>query len=928
MANTFDYTAYIMAPGNEDVRKAVESGQMSAQEHWDNFGQKEGRNTGQGSAVNNNNITTSTSNAAITGQTVSDGPGAGTTLTGQTTSDHPGFNSHYYLQANPDVANAIKAGQFANALDHWNQFGQYEEGRNLGSKTAYDEYVKKINDLFHGSADARAASGASPYTQEEIDAYIQSMTDPSAYYANNSLQAYGGGGTIKNPAHYVDPWSGDTSALEQAVRSGEIPFNEWYYLQQNPQVAAAIQRGEFVDAQDHYIKHGWKEGREYDKGVNQAFEDQYGQGSMTDWMDQTQADINSFNTTGYIPSTNSQLMSDGSFATGLNFGSGSGSGGGGAYAPPQIPNFWDLVYGGGGGVYGQQGGSTWGSGGFDNYSGGQGLNYGSGATSMYGSAAYRGAPMNYGSSGGGGGGTYPVAPGGGGGGQGAPGTSYVSPTDWRSGNWPGAAVPPSGGSSAGGAATPGMAQVVPGATDGQNQINVAEHAGNIASRPANFLNTDDPRTPNINEGMFMANRNHMVNPFTPGTHMNPYNAAYANLQNTIQTQNVQAAESDTKAAYGYQAFSVQDLMNQHYTQAAQGVVSNQAQVNTSIGEALFTPGVAAQLNLNDIDARATVRGQLELLQADWTDPVSGEPKIPLYAQAQAREVSKIAAFKGMTGTAATAAMSTALQEASISMAVKDAQFYQTVTLENLSNRQEMAITNANILANMELQNADNRLAAAIENSRSFLQMDLANLSNQQQANVIDSQARIQSILDYGNEVNVARRFGADAQNNMTQFYDNLNAQIRQYNAGLTQDRNQFDASMRNNREQFYAQLQYQVDRSNAEWVRNVVLNEDQQLFDANRQDVQNMIQIGQEAIAQLWDRSDSILDYAWKSTQNQLDRDATMAIEALKQGNAMELADRERDDAFWSSIGGAFFNSGGVDVIKDVGGAIFGGIFG
>lgn len=870
-----DYTRYLY--DNPDVMKAVNAGLTSAQDHWQNFGQNEGRTIydtsgAPGMAVGNGPAfptTTSTAAANSTGYNPGDvGAGGGTgTGTGGTVGD-PGNVTDKPLPGDGGTGGT----------------------GTVGGPTGTPATIADGGGGVNSPRDITAA-----WTAEDVE-----------NFRTNSM--WGSNVSFQNPYHYVDPWTGRNTILEN-IQNGKIPFNENYYLAQYPGVAEAVARGDYQSAAEHYSIHGYKEGKLVDPGQAEGY------ANMTQTFSQQ--------TAGQDP------VADALVAMGQqpNWTS---SGTGGGYSQGGAGGFWDLVYGGGGGVYGQSGlaPNPWG----DYYGqlamSQQGQNsgtaypamsqsapinygtssttqqYGTGATSMYGtSAAYGGAPLNYGSSGGSSG-TVSTSGHYGGGGMGLP--SYAG---------------------ANSAATPGMAQVVPGSTDGQNQINVAEWAGNIASRPANFLNTDDPRTPGINEGMFMANRNNMVNPFTPGTQMNPYNAAYSDLQNIIQTQNVQAAESDAQAALGYEAYSVIDLMNQHFTQAAQGVVSNQAQVNTSIGQALFTPGQAAQLNLNDIDARATVRGQLELLQADWTDPVTGESKIPLYAQAQAREVSKIAAFKGMTGTAATAAMSTALQEASISMAVKDAEFYQTVTLENLSNRQEMAVTNANILANMELQNADNRLAAAIENSRSFLEMDLANLSNQQQANVIDSQARIQSILDYAGEVNVARRFGAEAQNNMTQFYDNLNSQIRQYNAGLAQDRNQFDASMQNNREQFYAQLQYQVEQANAQWVQNVVLNEDQQLFTANQMDVQNMVQIGQEAIAQLWDRSDSLLDYAWQSTQNQLDRDATMAIEALKQGNAMELANQERDDAFWSSIGGAFFNSGGVDVVKDIGGAIFGGIF-
>ncbi len=58
------------------------------------------------------------------------------------------------------------------------------------------------------------------------------------------------------------------------------------------------------------------------------------------------------------------------------------------------------------------------------------------------------------------------------------------------------------------------------------------------------------------------------------------------------------------------------------------------------------------------------------------------------AESVARNVSKTVAFKGMTGSAATAAVTNAIMEASLGVAEKEATFFQTLTTENLSNRQQ------------------------------------------------------------------------------------------------------------------------------------------------------------------------------------------------------------------------------------------------
>jgi hypothetical protein len=38
-------------------------------------------------------------------------------------------------------------------------------------------------------------------------------------------------------------------------------FDASFYLQQNPDVAAAVKRGAFPDARSHYDRHGRREGR-------------------------------------------------------------------------------------------------------------------------------------------------------------------------------------------------------------------------------------------------------------------------------------------------------------------------------------------------------------------------------------------------------------------------------------------------------------------------------------------------------------------------------------------------------------------------------------------------------------------------------------------------------------------------------------------
>ena len=317
---------------------------------------------------------------------------------------------------------------------------------------------------------------------------------------------------------------------------------------------------------------------------------------------------------------------------------------------------------------------------------------------------------------------------------------------------------------------------------------------------------------------------------------------------------------------------------------------------------------------NYLDSKATVKGQLEILTGEFVDPVTGEPKIPTWAAGIARNVSRSIAFKGITGTAATGALAQAMIEATLPIAQADSQFYQTLTVKNLDNKQQMIINKANVLSKMELANLDVRTSLAVNNAKTFMAYDMANLANEQQTEIINTQAKVQSILEDANQKNVARRFGAEANNDMDQFYDNLGASIDMYNTGQRNqmaafnsgeqnNMSQFNASMENSREQFYTNMQYQVDAANAEWRQNVTLTNSQMQFQAAATDVKNILGLTTETLNQLWDRTDSLLDYSWKEGENTKDRELKLEMAKMELQAAREAARAKKKSGIFGAIG-------------------------
>ena len=128
------------------------------------------------------------------------------------------FDQSYYLTNNADVVVAISQGHFANALDHYNQFGGKE--------------LRQPNATFN----------------------------PQYYAINNAdvLNAVSSGVFASVFAHYQE--FGETE--NRAPNTNLAGFDAAGYLAANADVAAAITAGSFTSALDHFIAFGQSENRD------------------------------------------------------------------------------------------------------------------------------------------------------------------------------------------------------------------------------------------------------------------------------------------------------------------------------------------------------------------------------------------------------------------------------------------------------------------------------------------------------------------------------------------------------------------------------------------------------------------------------------------------------------------------------------------
>jgi len=250
------------------------------------------------------------------------------------------------------------------------------------------------------------------------------------------------------------------------------------------------------------------------------------------------------------------------------------------------------------------------------------------------------------------------------------------------------------------------------------------------------------------------------------------------------------------------------------------------------------------------------------------------------------------------------------------IALENARMAQTVDLNNLNNRQAMVMAEAAQIANLETTNLNNRQQAAVQNAQAFLQMDMANLSNEQQTEMFKAQSRIQALMSDQAADNAAKQFNASSQNQTDQFFANLQSQISQFNAGQSNAQNQFNAEqsnivgrfnaeLENQRDQFNASNQLVIEQSNAAWRRQIATADTAAVNAANQINAAAILNMSNLAYSNLWQEYRDTMEWAWTSTENERQRDSSIAIAKISADSTKYAADAKEDasnSAAWGSF--------------------------
>ncbi len=166
------------------------------------------------------------------------------------------YNETYYLARNPDVADAVAAGNFTNGFSHFETFGQ-NEGRN--PTALFDvRYYLTLN------PDVAAAVSANQLTAfQHYIAFGQNEGRNPSFLYNDQLYL------ARNPDVQAAVNETSLTGIQHFQIFGQaeerIPsnlYNPAYYLSKNADVAAAVERDEITGI-GHYLNFGIIEGREF-----------------------------------------------------------------------------------------------------------------------------------------------------------------------------------------------------------------------------------------------------------------------------------------------------------------------------------------------------------------------------------------------------------------------------------------------------------------------------------------------------------------------------------------------------------------------------------------------------------------------------------------------------------------------------------------
>ena len=383
---------------------------------------------------------------------------------------------------------------------------------------------------------------------------------------------------------------------------------------------------------------------------------------------------------------------------------------------------------------------------------------------------------------------------------------------------------------------------------------------------------------------------------------------------TVAAQSATAAAPSATAATGATGQTVATMTPATASQFTASTIGTAPTMQAAQGT-VTAPMTAATQSLANIDPRATVQGQLENISTDIQQSLQQGTPLPAFARGAAEAAKATMQARGLgSSTMLAEAMAEGIMRSSIPIAQADAEVYKQTIFQNLANNQQAAVINA----------------------QAYLQMDMANLSNNQQANLQNLQAQQQQLLTDNAARNAALQFNATSQNQVNQFYSNLNTSIQQQNAqraaSISQFNtaeenkvkalnaknataiadanaqretaiNQFNSTLSDQRQRFNVENQRIIDQSNVTWRRQTNTANTAAVNAANQTNAENLLNLSNFALSSLWQQWRDEASWVNQSSQNEQNRNHNLAVAALERATAFDLQNSAQTSALYAMLG-------------------------
>ena len=224
--------------------------------------------------------------------------------------------------------------------------------------------------------------------------------------------------------------------------------------------------------------------------------------------------------------------------------------------------------------------------------------------------------------------------------------------------------------------------------------------------------------------------------------------------------------------------------------------------------------------------------------------------------------------------------------------LRNSELVQTFDLTNVTNAQAKLLADAAALTQVDVANLSNEQQAAQQKANAFLQLDLSNIDKLQQMELFKAQESIQSIFSDQGASNAASQFNAASQNQIRQFMMNQDAQIdmfnntqmnamNQFNVGEENAIARFNQEIQNQRDMFNAQNQLVVAQANTQWRQNIATINNAAINEANMREAMAANNLTAQGIAELWQQERDLMNYAWQTADNELERQNKLAIQNI-----------------------------------------------